>query len=230
MRTKIFGHRGYPAKFPENSLEGFDYCMHHGAEGIEFDVHLTRDRVPVIMHDENIKRTTNGKGLIKDFSLAELDQFHLANGERIPRLKDLFQLTEESGYEGQLNLEMKTNKFDYPGLPEKIFALADQFKFKQEIIYSSFNLQTLIHAQKIRPEENYNFLTDKRIKDPAAFVKEHGFKGVHPKRLLDTDTPERIWTVDSPLRAKKIIEYGAAGFFTNKFEDMMDLRKRVANY
>jgi glycerophosphoryl diester phosphodiesterase len=48
--------------------------------------------------------------------------------------------------------------------------------------------------------------------------------------LLDTDTPERIWTVDSPLRAKKIIEYGAAGFFTNKFEDMMDLRKRVANY
>lgn len=158
MRTKIFGHRGYPAKFPENSLEGFDYCMHHGAEGIEFDVHLTRDGVPVIMHDENIKRTTNGKGLIKDFSLAELDQFHLANGERIPRLKDLFQLTEESGYEGQLNLEMKTNKFDYPGLPEKIFALADQFKFKQEIIYSSFNLQTLIHAQKIRPEENYNFL------------------------------------------------------------------------
>ena len=73
-------------------------------------------------------------------------------------------------------------------------------------------------------------MTDKRIKDPAAFVKEHGFKGVHPKRLLDTDTPERIWTVDSPLRAKKIIEYGAAGFFTNKFEDMMDLRKRVANY
>ena len=101
MRTKIFGHRGYPAKFPENSLEGFDYCMHHGAEGIEFDVHLTRDGVPVIMHDENIKRTTNGKGLIKDFSLAELDQFHLANGERIPRLKDLFQLTEESGYEDQ---------------------------------------------------------------------------------------------------------------------------------
>ena len=122
MRTKIFGHRGYPAKFPENSLEGFDYCMHHGAEGIEFDVHLTRDGVPVIMHDENIKRTTNGKGLIKDMTLDELDHYHLANGERIPRLKDLFQLTEESGYEGQLNLEMKTNKFDYPGLPEKIFA------------------------------------------------------------------------------------------------------------
>ncbi len=228
MRTKIFGHRGYPAKFAENSLEGFDYCFKHGAEGIEFDVHLTKDGVPVIMHDEDIKRTTNGKGLIKDYTLQELDQFHLANGERIPRLRDLFELAED--YDGQLNLEMKTNKFDYPGLPEKIFALADHFKFKQEIIYSSFNLQTLVHAKEVRPNQNYNFLTDKEINNPVQFVKEHGLSGIHPEHLVDTKAVERIWTVDSKVRAKKIIQYGAAGFFTNKFEDMMDLRKEVANY
>lgn len=52
IETKIFGHRGYPAKFAENSLEGFEYALENGVDGIEFDVHLTRDQVPVVMHDE----------------------------------------------------------------------------------------------------------------------------------------------------------------------------------
>lgn len=47
IETKIFGHRGYPAKFAENSLEGFEYALENGADGIEFDVHLTKDQVPV---------------------------------------------------------------------------------------------------------------------------------------------------------------------------------------
>lgn len=51
-KTLIFGHRGYPHKFPENSLKGFAYAIAHGIDGLEFDVHLTKDNVPVIMHDE----------------------------------------------------------------------------------------------------------------------------------------------------------------------------------
>lgn len=50
--TIIFAHRGLPVKFAENSLEGFRYAVTHGAEGVEFDVHLTKDKVPVVMHDE----------------------------------------------------------------------------------------------------------------------------------------------------------------------------------
>ena len=92
IETKIFGHRGYPAKFAENSLEGFEYALENGADGIEFDVHLTRDQVPVVMHDEKINRTTDGKGNIKDYTHEELQQFHLENGETIPDLKDVFEL------------------------------------------------------------------------------------------------------------------------------------------
>ena len=84
IETKIFGHRGYPAKFAENSLEGFEYALENGADGIEFDVHLTKDQVPVVMHDEKINRTTDGKGNIKDYTHEELQQFHLENGETIP--------------------------------------------------------------------------------------------------------------------------------------------------
>lgn len=68
-KTLIFGHRGYPFKFPENSLKGFQYAIDHGIDGLEFDVHLTKDNVPVIMHDEKINRTTDGKGLINSYTL-----------------------------------------------------------------------------------------------------------------------------------------------------------------
>ena len=93
-KTVIFGHRGYPAKFAENSLEGFRYAVNHGAEGVEFDVHLTKDGVPVVMHDEKIDHTSDGKGWIKDFTLAELRQYHLTNGEPVPELKELFEILE----------------------------------------------------------------------------------------------------------------------------------------
>ncbi len=80
--TLIFGHRGYPHKFVENSLDGFIYAIDHGVEGLEFDVHLTRDNVPIIMHDEKINRTTDGKGKINDYTLEELRQFHLKDGQK----------------------------------------------------------------------------------------------------------------------------------------------------
>ena len=68
-QTIIFAHRGLPVKFAENSLQGFKYAVEHGAEGVEFDVHLTKDKVPVVMHDEKIDRTTNGTELMARVTL-----------------------------------------------------------------------------------------------------------------------------------------------------------------
>ena len=87
--TLIFGHRRYPAKFPENSLSGFSYAIDHAIDGLEFDVHLTKDNIPVIMHDEKINRTTNGHGKIRQYTFDELQQFQLSNGETIPSLEQL---------------------------------------------------------------------------------------------------------------------------------------------
>ena len=53
-QTIVFAHRGLPVKFAENSLQGFKYAVEHGAEGVEFDVHLTKDKVPVVMHDKKL--------------------------------------------------------------------------------------------------------------------------------------------------------------------------------
>lgn len=63
--TKNFAHRGYSGKYPENTMLAFRKAVEAGADGIELDVQLTKDGVPVIIHDELVDRTTNGKGLVK---------------------------------------------------------------------------------------------------------------------------------------------------------------------
>ena len=66
MTVAIYGHRGYPARFPENSLQGFEYACEHGIDGIETDVQMSADGHLVIMHDERVDRTTDGTGWIAD--------------------------------------------------------------------------------------------------------------------------------------------------------------------
>ena len=72
--TKNFAHRGYSGKYPENTMLAFRKAVEAGADGIELDVQLTKDGVPVIIHDELVDRTTDGKGLVKDMSLTQLRQ------------------------------------------------------------------------------------------------------------------------------------------------------------
>ena len=72
---KIIAHRGASAYTPENTLMAFQKASELGASMVEFDVMLSKDGVPVVIHDENIKRTTNGRGLVNEFTLKELQTF-----------------------------------------------------------------------------------------------------------------------------------------------------------
>ena len=69
---KVFGHRGFSGEYPENTMLAFQKAVEAGCEGIELDVQLTKDLVPVIMHDEKVDRTTDGNGYIYDLTYAEL--------------------------------------------------------------------------------------------------------------------------------------------------------------
>lgn len=79
-QVKIWAHRGASACAPENTLPAFALAMEQGADGIELDVHLTRDGELVVIHDEELDRTTNGHGLVKDCTLAQLQALCADNG------------------------------------------------------------------------------------------------------------------------------------------------------
>lgn len=221
--TIIFAHRGLPVKFAENSLEGFRYAAKHGAEGVEFDVHMTKDKVPVVMHDEEIDRTTDGSGYIKDYTLNEIRKFHLKNGEPVPMLRELFEILQDKDL--YINLEFKTNKIHDKGIEAIVLALVKEYRFVHPIIFSSFNQQTLKNCQQIDPHQQYCFLTKVPVIFPQRFVRKNHFAAIHPHWYLPSKITQRIWTVDNPKLAKKYMKRGVAGIFTNNFELMNQLKK-----
>ncbi|MBI5034164.1 MAG: glycerophosphodiester phosphodiesterase [Chloroflexi bacterium] len=112
MKPLIIGHRGASASAPENTLASFRLALDMGADGVELDVTLTKDDVPVIIHDGTVDRTTNGKGLINQMTLGEVRQLDAGGwfnakfcGEKIPTLEEV--LTEISP-RGIVNIELKT--------------------------------------------------------------------------------------------------------------------------
>src|SRR5437763_13614314 len=88
-RVWVVGHRGAMGHCPENTLASFARGLELGADWIELDVHLSRDGQLIVIHDETLDRTTNGHGLVKDHSLAELKQLDAGQGQAIPTLAEV---------------------------------------------------------------------------------------------------------------------------------------------
>jgi glycerophosphoryl diester phosphodiesterase len=106
-------HRGNVPGYPENTLAAFRQAIKLGAEVIEIDLRGTKDGDIVIMHDDTINRTTNGKGNVTDFTLAELKKFDAGKGERIPTFDEALKVAAGSGV--KLLLDIK----ETPGLDKK---------------------------------------------------------------------------------------------------------------
>ncbi|UQS86237.1 glycerophosphodiester phosphodiesterase (plasmid) [Nicoliella spurrieriana] len=226
MDTMVFAHRGIPVKEPENSLSGFQYCLDHGAAGLEFDIHLTKDSIPVIMHDEKIDRTTDGSGLINSYSYDQLSQFRLSNGEKIPTLDEFIDLV--AGKDVWLNLEFKTNKIHYLGIEKIVLQKMNAANLKHHVIYSSFNIDSLRVARMLDETQDYNFLFEKQLADPAKTMKKEHLNGLHPGYYIPGfEDHERIWTVDDQKEQAKLFQAGVAGIFTNDFISAEKLKQQL---
>lgn len=224
--TLIFGHRGYPAKFPENSLSGFSYAIDHAIDGLEFDVHLTKDNIPVIMHDEKINRTTNGHGKIRQYTFDELQQFQLSNGETIPSLEQLLQLVAQRRV--YLNLEFKTDRVHYTNIEKIVLDMVRDYDLVYPVIYSSFSLQTLKNAYRVDAHQQYCLLSDHVLHQPQRLAQIAHLAGVHLKHYQNLpNLEERIWTVDDPQKMKQLFEKRVAGIITDDFEMAQSVKPGV---
>lgn len=103
--AKIIAHRGAPAYKPENTIASLREAKALGASWVEFDVMLTRDYVPIIIHDDKVNRTTNGKGYVSQMTFAELSRLDAGEGEQIPTLERWLKVAAELGL--GINVEIK---------------------------------------------------------------------------------------------------------------------------
>lgn len=186
MVTEIICHRGYSSRYPENTMLAFQKAVESGADGVELDVHLTRDGEVVVIHDERVERTTDGMGYVKDYSLAELRRLNAAYRwrtapQRIPTLEEYLELIAPTGMRS--NIELKTGLFDYEGIEEKVWSLIARFGLESRVILSSFHAQTLLRVKALAPEAPCGLLNQDKLLCPGQATQDLGFQAYHPLYL-----------------------------------------------
>ena len=121
-------HRGLAGLYPENTLLSFEKCLEYSPDAIELDVQLTKDGELVVVHDEELLRTTGAKGWVKDFTLSELKELNAAYDydfpkQKIPTLDEYFDLIKDRNI--LTFVELKNSFVTYPGLEEKVLEVID---------------------------------------------------------------------------------------------------------
>jgi glycerophosphoryl diester phosphodiesterase len=185
----IFAHRGVSSQCPENTLAAFRRAIEIGAEGIELDVHRTKDGQLVVCHDESVDRTTDGKGVIQEMTVQDLSRLDAGGwfgpaykGERIPLLEEVLELLEPTPL--GLNIELKTDYFFYPGIEEDTYALILAHGMEDRVILSSFNHHTVLRLQRIAPKVRTGILYSCHLYEPHKYAVSLGVGALHPPMHL----------------------------------------------
>lgn len=232
MKAKIQAHRGASAYRPENTLEAFSLAIEQKADGIELDVHLSKDGHVVVAHDERLERVSNGSGLINDHSLEALKSFNFNKlfpdhpPCRIPTLEEVYSLIKDTTL--TVNVELKTTELLYPELPQKLICIARDFAMEDRVLYSSFNHYSLQEIMKIDPKVKTGLLYNLGIVDPWVYAKHLSASAIHPHYFIISALPDtvarchdngimvNVWTVDNPKAIAFMIQCGVDAIITNK--------------
>lgn len=150
----IMAHRGWSSRAPENTLAAITLAVEEDwIDSIEIDVQLTKDEVPVIIHDFRVDRTTNGSGLVKELSFKQIRNLDAGSwfspnfqGEKIPSLEEVLHLCKGRK---KLNLELKTAGEMYRGLAEKVVKLVEHYKMEKEVIITSFDHEKITKVKSL---------------------------------------------------------------------------------
>lgn len=231
----IYAHRGSSGTHPENTLAAFKVAAGLPIFGVEFDVHMTKDEELVIIHDEKINRTSNGKGFVKDMTLAELQTYDFGSwfskeskGEVIPTLYEVLELFSETSL--QLNIELKSDIFPYPGMAEKVLDLVGAMKLDSRVVISSFNHEMIRTVKQLAPHIQTAALFMEVLVDPLQYVRAIPADALHitkhaalrpsAKKVIEEGVPVQVFTVNKASQMKALKEIGVRAIFTDYPEIM----------
>ncbi|SEO25668.1 glycerophosphoryl diester phosphodiesterase [Amphibacillus marinus] len=243
--TKIFGHRGSKGSFPENTMLSFHEAIKSGVDGLEIDVHLTKDDQLVVIHDERVDRTFEAEGFVKDFTLAELKQLKPSSLyqsfsnyhptwelERMPTLAEVLHLVETEKVD--LNIELKTAVLSYNGIEERILETVHRLIRSVKVVYSSFHLPTLVRMRNLDPHAELAWLLFQNIPQLEDYAATFQFSHYHLEKSLLIEgnlsseidvTKIRAWTVNSREDINTLLTLGVETIVTDFPERAIALRK-----
>jgi glycerophosphoryl diester phosphodiesterase len=241
----IIGHRGASAVAPENTLAAFERALRDGADGIEFDVRLARDGVPVVIHDATLRRTAGIDAQIAALSSSDLAAVDVGSWfnrrrpvhaapayarETVPTLAGVFKTIAPRCL--RLYVELKCDLEETTSLVERVVAEVRAHKLERRVVIESFTLAAVAEAKRIAPEVRAAAAFERRPGRPLPAARTL-FKRARDCRadelalarsLVSRRTVEAararglqtvVWTVDHPSWARKALALGLCALITN---------------
>ncbi len=228
----VIAHRGFSGEYPENTMLAFEKALEAGADGIEMDIHLSKDGEVMIIHDEALMRTAGLPGVVSDYTRSELERISAGKTQKdsfgftpIPSLEEYLSFMSQHK-DKFTNIELKTAPQYYPGIEEKALALVKRFGLEENIIWSSFNWLSVVKLKKIAPKMEGGLLfSGMKLYDMASIIKDLGIEYFHPdyndltdeivEGLHDGGVGLNVWTVNDEMDMAACSTWGINGLITN---------------
>jgi glycerophosphoryl diester phosphodiesterase len=234
----VWAHRGASCIAPENTIEAFSLARDMGADGIELDVHLSKDGELVVAHDETVDRCSSGTGRIIDMTLGEIKRLDFSNhkagygGVKAPALAEVFELIKPTNM--TINIELKTGIVIYEGIETQCAKLAREAGMEDRVFYSSFNHYSLMQLKSVEQGARIAPLYTEALVEPWQYAVRIGAWAVHPfyptmatpdmmTKLAENGVLCNPWTVDDEQALTWMAKLGVNAVITNK----PDLAARV---
>lgn len=253
----IIAHRGASALAPENTFAAFGRAIADGADGIEFDVRLSKDGVPIVFHDATLQRLAGIERRAADLTAAELKEIDVgtwfnrafpkkADGkfasENIPLLIELFEFLTD--YQGLIYVELKGEDAMIFTLAEKVCELIGQTNLAPRIVVKSFNLESLKiikrHAPALRTAALFEptikmvlrkkkYILDAARECGADEISIHYSLATRKfvRRAREENFPTLVWTADKPVWVRRASDYGISAIITNNPAVLLAERARI---
>lgn len=183
-RVLVVAHRGLSAEEPENTMRAFRRAAEVGCDLIELDVHMSRDGIPVVIHDDALDRTTTGRGRVASHTWSELQTLDAGRGERIPSLEDVVTWAAGAGVHLSIEIKQPTPAYGdprYEGMAEAVVAVTQGGGLAGRCVIHSFDHPTIARVRELWPEAttaiSYGGGT---LTDPLALGRSAAASGIHP--------------------------------------------------
>jgi glycerophosphoryl diester phosphodiesterase len=228
QKVMVIGHRGAAGEAPENTLASFQLALTQGADGIELDIHLSKDGEIMVCHDPTIDRTTNGNGYIVEMDAAEIKRYDAGGwfseqyaGERIPTLAEVFDLVPEHI---MINIEIK---YAYQGqLETQLLDFLRKRNRLDHVVISSFDHKCMQRIKEAEPSVNIGLLYVANLLDHAGYAKTlSDVYSIHPHYQLiekaDVLNAKAAglrtypFTINVEEDFRKMLEFGVSGIITD---------------
>ncbi|MFK0520923.1 glycerophosphodiester phosphodiesterase [Paenibacillus illinoisensis] len=219
MSNLCVAHRGFSSTAPENTMAAFQLAMEQPyVTWIELDVQLSRDGVPVVIHDFSFNRTTNGEGLVRETNWSDIQKLDAGSwkskayaGERVPALSEVLDICKGKV---RLNIELKTQGDMYPGLPAAVIEEVRKRNMQDEVVFTSFEPAALTESKKLAPEITTGLIIDARPGDLLARLRQLqcgflsiGYTNVDKslmREMKNDGIQVMAWTIDDKIIMKRL--------------------------